>query len=74
MPIFSYFRATKIHRIFDARTSPQTGVRGEVDPFPDSKDDQDARGAPLRLMTHFLKAMSDGRMVDALALAQSSES
>lgn len=39
----------------------------------EAKGDTKAARAPIRLMTQFLRAVSENRMEDALALAQTSE-
>lgn len=39
----------------------------------EAKHDAKAASAPLQLMTQFLRAVSEDRMEDALALAQTSE-
>ena len=38
----------------------------------EAKDNGEPTRAPLRLMTQFLRAVSESRMEDALALAQTS--
>lgn len=41
-------------------------------PIAEAKDNGERTRAPLRLMTQFLRAVSESRMEDALALAQTS--
>lgn len=47
---------------------PQEGFA----PIAEAKDNGESTRAPLRLMTQFLRAVSESRMEDALALAQTS--
>eukprot|EP00752_Nemacystus_decipiens_P003932 g3600.t1 len=44
--------------------------QGDSAPIAEAKDNGELARAPLRLMTQFLRAVSESRMEDALALAQ----
>lgn len=44
----------------------------DVAPIAEAKENGEPPRAPIRLMTQFLKAVSESRMEDALALAQTS--
>lgn len=55
------------------RSSPPTEMpREDIAPIAEAKETGEAPRAPLRLMTQFLRAVSEGRMEDALALSQTS--
>lgn len=46
--------------------------REDIAPIAEAKEAAEPPGAPLRLMTQFLRAVSESRMEDALALSQTS--
>lgn len=46
---------------------------GDDAAIAEAKHEAKAAGAPLQLMTQFLRTVSENRMEDALALAQTSE-
>ncbi len=51
---------------------PKDMSQEDFPPIAEAKENGEPPRAPIRLMTQFLKAVSESRMEDALALAQTS--
>lgn len=57
---------------YDPFSPPTEMPREDIAPIAEAKQTEESPRAPLRLMTQFLRAVSEGRMEDALALSQTS--